>query len=460
MNQDNICALATASGMGAIAVLRISGPDAIDICESIFESKRPGKLLGSQKSHTIHLGSIVNENQMIDEVLVSLFKGPNSYTGDNVVEISCHGSTFIQQQILRLLIHKGCRTARPGEFTFRAFMNGKMDLSQAEAVADLISSSNEKSHQLALSQMRGGFSSEINTLRKQLIKFASLIELELDFSTEDVEFANRSDLEILLNELKRVLRKLIDSFALGNVLKNGIPVAIVGEPNVGKSTLLNSLLNEERAIVSEIAGTTRDTVEDELVIEGISFRFIDTAGIRDTKEKIERIGIKKTFEKIDQSKVVLYLFDALSSSPDQVKQEIVKLESLTNGKQLIVIANKVDAGDLSQIKADFSFLPQIIFISAKNNDQVEVLKSLLTEKVKNGLLSNADVMVSNSRHYEALSLSLQYVVRVQDGMKNHLSGDLLSMDLRQALFHLGEITGEITTDDLLDVIFKDFCIGK
>lgn len=460
MNQDNICALATASGMGAIAVLRISGPDAIDICESIFESKRPGKLLGSQKSHTIHLGSIVNENQMIDEVLVSLFKGPNSYTGDNVVEISCHGSTFIQQQILRLLIHKGCRTARPGEFTFRAFMNGKMDLSQAEAVADLISSSNEKSHQLALFQMRGGFSSEINTLRKQLIKFASLIELELDFSTEDVEFANRSDLEILLNELKRVLRKLIDSFALGNVLKNGIPVAIVGEPNVGKSTLLNSLLNEERAIVSEIAGTTRDTVEDELVIEGISFRFIDTAGIRDTKEKIERIGIKKTFEKIDQSKVVLYLFDALSSSPDQVKQEIVKLESLTNGKQLIVIANKVDAGDLSQIKADFSFLPQIIFISAKNNDQVEVLKSLLTEKVKNGLLSNADVMVSNSRHYEALSLSLQYVVRVQDGMKNHLSGDLLSMDLRQALFHLGEITGEITTDDLLDVIFKDFCIGK
>ena len=460
MNQDNICALATASGMGAIAVLRISGPDAIDICESIFESKRPGKLLGSQKSHTIHLGSIVNENQMIDEVLVSLFKGPNSYTGDNVVEISCHGSTFIQQQILQLLIHKGCRTARPGEFTFRAFMNGKMDLSQAEAVADLISSSNEKSHQLALSQMRGGFSSEINTLRKQLIKFASLIELELDFSTEDVEFANRSDLEILLNELKRVLRKLIDSFALGNVLKNGIPVAIVGEPNVGKSTLLNSLLNEERAIVSEIAGTTRDTVEDELVIEGISFRFIDTAGIRDTKEKIERIGIKKTFEKIDQSKVVLYLFDALSSSPDQVKQEIVKLESLTNGKQLIVIANKVDAGDLSQIKADFSFLPQIIFISAKNNDQVEVLKSLLTEKVKNGLLSNADVMVSNSRHYEALSLSLQYVVRVQDGMKNHLSGDLLSMDLRQALFHLGEITGEITTDDLLDVIFRDFCIGK
>ena len=460
MNQDNICALATASGMGAIAVLRISGPDAIDICESIFESKRPGKLLASQKSHTIHLGSIVNGNQMIDEVLLSLFKGPNSYTGDNVVEISCHGSTFIQQQILQLLINKGCRTAKPGEFTFRAFMNGKIDLSQAEAVADLISSSNEKSHQLALSQMRGGFSSEINSLRKQLIKFASLIELELDFSTEDVEFANRNDLDILLNELKLVLRKLIDSFALGNVLKNGIPVAIVGEPNVGKSTLLNSLLNEERAIVSEIAGTTRDTVEDELVIEGISFRFIDTAGIRDTKEKIERIGIKKTFEKIDQSKVVLYLFDALSSSPDQVKHEIAKLERLTKGKQLIVLANKVDAGDLSQIKADFNFLPQIIFISAKNNNQVEVLKSLLTEKVKKGLLSNADVMVSNSRHYEALSLSLEYVVRVQAGIEVNLSGDLLAMDLRQALFHLGEITGEITTDDLLDSIFRDFCIGK
>jgi tRNA modification GTPase len=460
MNQDNICALATASGIGSIAVLRISGYDAIDICDSIFESKLPGKLLRNQKSHTIHFGTIVNGNQMIDEVLVSLFKGPNSYTGDNVVEISCHGSKFIQQQILQLLINKGCRTAKPGEFTFRAFMNGKMDLSQAEAVADLISSSNEKSHQLALSQMRGGFSSEINSLRKQLIKFASLIELELDFSTEDVEFANRNDLDILLNELKLVLRKLIDSFALGNVLKNGIPVAIVGEPNVGKSTLLNSLLNEERAIVSEIAGTTRDTVEDELVIEGISFRFIDTAGIRDTKEKIERIGIRKTFEKIDQSKVVLYLFDALSSSPDQVKQEITKLERLTSGKQLFVLANKVDAGDLSQIKADFNFLPQIIFISAKNNNQVEVLKSLLTEKVKKGLLSNADVMVSNSRHYEALSLSLEFVARVQGGMKNNLSGDLLAMDLRQALFHLGEITGEITTDDLLDSIFKDFCIGK
>jgi tRNA modification GTPase len=460
MNQDNICALATASGIGAIAVLRVSGPDAINICSTIFESRRPEKKLPLENSHTIHLGSIINGNQMIDEVLVSLFKGPNSYTGEDIIEISCHGSSFIQQQILQLLIKNGCRLARPGEFTFRAFMNGKMDLSQAEAVADLISSSNEKSHQLALSQMRGGFSSQINSLRKQLIKFASLIELELDFSTEDVEFANRNDLNTLLNQLKLVLRKLIDSFALGNVLKNGIPVAIVGEPNVGKSTLLNALLNEDRAIVSEIAGTTRDTVEDELILEGMCFRFIDTAGIRDTDEKIELIGIKKTYEKIAQAKVVLYLFDALSSSPSHVKEELSKLERHTKDKQLIVLANKVDGGDLSQIKMDYHFLPQILFISAKFDGQVESLKSMLTEQVKKGLLSNADVMVSNSRHYEALSLSLDQVVRVQEGMEANLSGDLLAIDLRQALYHLGEITGEITTDDLLDAIFRDFCIGK
>ena len=298
MNKDNICALATSSGVGAIAIIRVSGPDAISICDTLFKSVKAGKNLLEQKSHTIHLGTIENKGQLIDEVLVSLFKGPNSYTGENVVEISCHGSTFIQQQILQTLIKKGCRTAEPGEFTFRAFMNGKMDLSQAEAVADLISSSNEKSHHLALAQMRGGFSSEIEALREELIKFASLIELELDFSSEDVEFADRSQLQELLNRLKQVLRRLIDSFALGNVLKNGIPVAIVGEPNVGKSTLLNALLNDNRAIVSEIAGTTRDTIEDEIIIEGMCFRFIDTAGIRDTKDSIETIGIEKTFEKI------------------------------------------------------------------------------------------------------------------------------------------------------------------
>ena len=460
MKKDNICALATASGMGAIALIRVSGPDAIALCTPLFKSVKEGKSLLSQKSHTIHLGTIMDGAQLVDEVLISVFKGPNSYTGENIVEISCHGSNYIQQQILQLLIKNGCRTAEPGEFTFRAFMNGKMDLSQAEAVADLISSSNEKSHNLALSQMRGGFSSEIQGLRKQLIKFASLIELELDFSTEDVEFADRKELDILLNRLKMVLRKLVDSFALGNVLKNGIPVAIVGEPNVGKSTLLNALLNEERAIVSEIAGTTRDTIEDELVIEGMSFRFIDTAGIRDTQDTIESIGIEKTFEKINQAKVVLYLFDASTASSDTVHAEINKLEELTIGKQLIAVANKVDKGDIQSIESNFSDLPNILFISAKHKENVERLKELLTQKVKQGLLNNDDVIISNSRHFEALSKALEHVVKVQECLGFGVSGDLLAMDIRQSLHHLGEVTGEITTDDLLDSIFRDFCIGK
>ena len=460
MNKDNICALATSSGIGAIAIIRVSGPDAISICDTLFKSVKAGKSLLEQKSHTIHLGTIENKGQLIDEVLVSLFKGPNSYTGENVVEISCHGSTFIQQQILQTLIKKGCRTAEPGEFTFRAFMNGKMDLSQAEAVADLISSSNEKSHHLALAQMRGGFSSEIEALREELIKFASLIELELDFSSEDVEFADRSQLQELLNRLKQVLRRLIDSFALGNVLKNGIPVAIVGEPNVGKSTLLNALLNDNRAIVSEIAGTTRDTIEDEIIIEGLSFLFIDTAGIRDTKDYIETIGIEKTFEKINQAKVVLYLFDGATAGFEKVLADLKKLEEHIKGKQLIVIANKMDQGDAPQIKANFGDIENLLFISAKHKENIQHLKTLLTDKVKKGILSNDDVIVSNSRHFEALSNALSHVVLVQEGLEVGISGDLLAMDIRQSLYHLGEITGEITTDDLLDSIFRDFCIGK
>ena len=460
MKKDNICALATASGMGAIAVIRVSGPDAIALCTPLFKSVKEGKSLLNQKTHTIHLGTIMDGTQLVDEVLVSVFKGPNSYTGENIVEISCHGSNYIQQQILQLLIKNGCRTAEPGEFTFRAFMNGKMDLSQAEAVADLISSSNEKSHDLALSQMRGGFSSEIQALRKELIKFASLIELELDFSTEDVEFADRKELDSLLNKLKMVLRKLVDSFALGNVLKNGIPVAIVGEPNVGKSTLLNALLNEDRAIVSEIAGTTRDTIEDELVIDGMSFRFIDTAGIRETNDTIESIGIEKTFDKIKQSKVVLYLFDASTANSEMVHAEILKLEEHTNGKQLIAVANKVDKGYLPSIESSFGDLPNVLFISAKHKNNVERLKELLTEKVKQGLLNNDDVIISNSRHFEALTKALEHVVLVQEGLGIGVSGDLLAMDIRQSLHHLGEVTGEITTDDLLDSIFRDFCIGK
>lgn len=460
MKKDTICALATASGMGAIAIIRVSGPEAFTICDPLFQSVKEGKSLLHQKTHTIHLGTFKHEGQLIDEVLVSLFKGPNSYTGEHVVEISCHGSTYIQQQILQLLVRKGCRTAEPGEFTFRSFMNGKMDLSQAEAVADLISSSNEKSHNMALSQMRGGFSSEIQNLREQLIKFASLIELELDFSTEDVEFADRTQLDGLLNRLKIVLRRLIDSFALGNVIKNGIPVAIVGEPNVGKSTLLNALLNEDRAIVSEIAGTTRDTVEDEIIIEGMPFRFIDTAGIRETQDTIESIGIEKTFEKIKQAKVVLYLFDASTANPAQVFEELKKLEVHTNNKPLIALANKVDKGDLLELQAAFAELPNILFVSAKEKNNLGQLTALLTDKVKLGLLSNEDVIVSNSRHFEALSKALDHIVLVQNGIEIGISGDLLAMDIRQSLFHLGEITGEITTDDLLDSIFRDFCIGK
>jgi len=460
MKKDNICALASASGMGAISIIRVSGSDAIAICDQLFKSVKRGKSLLEQKSHTIHLGAFMYNDHLIDEVLVSIFKGPNSYTGENVVEISCHGSTFIQQQIIQILIKNGCRTAEPGEFTFRAFMNGKMDLSQAEAVADLISSSNEKSHKLALTQMRGGFSSEIQALREELIKFASLIELELDFSTEDVEFADRSQLQELLIRLKQVLRRLIDSFALGNVLKNGIPVAIVGEPNVGKSTLLNALLNDNRAIVSEIAGTTRDTIEDEIIIEGMSFRFIDTAGIRDTKDSIETIGIEKTFEKINQAKVVLYLFDAATPSFEKVSDELKKLENRLKGKELIVIANKMDQGDASQIKVNFGDIENLLFISAKQKENIQDLKTLLTDKVKKGILSNDDVIVSNSRHFEALSNALSHVVQVQEGLETGISGDLLAMDIRQSLYHLGEITGEITTDDLLDSIFRDFCIGK
>jgi len=460
MKKDNICALATASGMGAISIIRVSGPDAIAICDQLFKSVKTGKSLLHQKSHTIHLGTFIDNDNLIDEVLVSIFKGPNSYTGENIVEISCHGSTFIQQQILQILIKNGCRNAEPGEFTFRAFMNGKMDLTQAEAVADLISSSNEKSHKLALSQMRGGFSSEIQALRNQLIKFASLIELELDFSSEDVEFADRSELQELLNRLKHVIRRLIDSFSLGNVLKNGIPVAIVGEPNVGKSTLLNALLNDDRAIVSEIAGTTRDTIEDEIIIKGICFRFIDTAGIRDTEDSIETIGIEKTYEKINQAKVVLYIFDVATATFEKVSNELKKLENHINGKQLIIIANKIDQADASQIKANFGDIENLLFISAKQKENIQHLITLLTDKVKKGILSNNDVIVSNSRHFEALSNALSHIVQVQEGLEAYISGDLLAMDIRQSLYHLGEITGEISTDDLLDSIFRDFCIGK
>ena len=461
---DNIIALATPSGAGAIAVIRISGKEAISICDAHFRSIR-GKRLIAQATHTIHLGHILKDGQDLDEVLVSVFKNPNSYTGENVVEISCHGSPYIQQEIIQLFLRNGCRMANAGEFTLRAFLNGKLDLSQAEAVADLIASDNAASHQIAMQQMRGGFSNEIQTLRDELLNFASLIELELDFAEEDVEFANRDQFRNLIERIIKVLKHLIDSFAIGNVIKNGIPVAIVGEPNVGKSTLLNALLNEEKAIVSDIAGTTRDAIEDELNIGGIGFRFIDTAGIRDTEDVVESIGIKKTFEKITQSQVVLYLFDASQVTLDNTSEFIVEIKSIQNkfpDKPLVVVANKIDKSDKNELNVISSAVETSIFLklSAKNNVGVEALKDTLLQFVNTGALRNNETIITNSRHYDALLKALEEVQKVQHGMDANLSGDLLAIDIRQALYHFGEITGEITSDDLLGNIFANFCIGK
>ena len=461
---ETIIALATSSGVGAIAVIRLSGDMAIPLVDTHFKSVSE-KRLTDQRSHTIHLGHIVDGDKILDEVLVSVFKNPNSYTGEDVIEISCHGSPYIQQEIIQLFLRSGCRMANPGEFTLRAFLNGKLDLSQAEAVADLIASDSEASHQIAMQQMRGGFSSEIKQLRDELLNFASLIELELDFAEEDVEFANRDQFQDLISRITNVLKRLIDSFAVGNVIKNGIPIAIVGEPNVGKSTLLNSLLNEERAIVSHIAGTTRDSIEDEIIIGGINFRFIDTAGIRETKDFIESIGIKKTFEKITQAQVVIYLFDASltiknKSSLSNILQEIEKIKSKFPQKSILIIANKVDKLKESQKKNLKELIPDVLLLSAKENTGVEDLQNKLLEFVNTGALRNNDTIVTNSRHYDSLLKALEEIKKVQYGLDSGLSGDLLAIDIRQALYHFGEITGEITSDDLLGNIFANFCIGK
>ncbi|MEZ4796176.1 MAG: tRNA uridine-5-carboxymethylaminomethyl(34) synthesis GTPase MnmE [Flavobacteriaceae bacterium] len=461
VHNDCIIALATASGSGAIAVIRISGEKAISICDAHFKSVSQKKL-ENQPTHTIHLGYILKDGKELDEVLVSVFKNPNSYTGENVVEISCHGSPYVQQEIIQLFLRAGCRVANPGEFTLRAFLNGKLDLSQAEAVADLIASDNEASHQIAMQQMRGGFSNEIKSLRDELLNFASLIELELDFAEEDVEFANRDQFKDLIERITKVLKHLIDSFAVGNVIKNGIPVAIVGEPNVGKSTLLNALLNEEKAIVSDIAGTTRDAIEDELTIGGIGFRFIDTAGIRDTKDVVESIGIKKTFEKIDQSQVVIYLFDAETSVSNLgvVLIEIEKIKNKHPQKPLIIIANKIDKLDDIKLAELTNNIPDAILLSAKTGFGVEELTNKLLSLINTGALRNNETIVTNSRHYDALLKALEEIQKVQQGIDANLSGDLLAIDIRQALYHFGEITGEITSDDLLGNIFANFCIGK
>ena len=458
---DTIIALATPSGAGAIAIIRLSGSDAITMVDVFFKSIH-SKKLSSQKTHTIHLGHIVEDSRVLDEVLVSVFKNPKSYTGEDVIEISCHGSSYIQQEIIQLFVRHGARIANPGEFTLRAFLNAKLDLSQAEAVADLIASDNKASHQIAMQQMRGGFSNEIKVLRDELLNFASLIELELDFSEEDVEFADRKQFEDLLERIIKVLKHLIDSFSTGNVIKNGIPISIIGAPNVGKSTLLNALLNEDKAIVSDIAGTTRDAIEDEITIEGIKFRFIDTAGIRSTDDTIESIGIKKTFEKISQSQVVLYLLDASKVTTDTIQifnTDIRKIQEQYPDKQLIVVANKMDEADQEFIETSFVF-PHTLYTSAKSGLGIDILKTKLLEFVNTGALRNNDTIITNSRHYDSLLKALAEVQKVQQGMDANLSGDLLAIDIRQALYHFGEITGEITSDDLLGNIFANFCIGK
>ncbi len=459
---DTIAALASAAGAGAVAIIRVSGPEAFAIVSSIFLAKGQ-KDIKKQASHTIHLGHIKDGHKVLDEVLVSLFKNPKSYTGEDVIEINCHGSAYIQQEILQLLLRKGCRMADAGEFTLRAFLNGKMDLSQAEAVADLIASDSEAAHKIAIQQMRGGFSNEIKHLRDQLLNFASLLELELDFAEEDVEFADRSQFVALLSKIELILKRLIDSFAVGNVIKNGIPVSIVGAPNVGKSTLLNALLNEERAIVSDIAGTTRDTVEDEISIGGLRFRFIDTAGIRETKDVVEGIGIQKTFEKINQAQVVIYLVDGtqlLIDTLEGFKNEIAQIKNKHPQKPLLIIGNKADKIDKEAKKYILTEIPELLFISAKQKTGVEQLTDKLLSFVNDGSLRNDETIVTNSRHYDSLIKSLEEIQTVQAGLQSNLSGDLLAIDLKESLFHLGNITGEVTNDELLGNIFANFCIGK
>ena len=462
IQNDSIIALATPSGIGAISVIRISGEDAINIVSKKFNSIN-GKELKNQKTHTIHLGHIIENNRIIDEVLVSVFKNPSSYTGENIVEISCHGSSYIQQEIIQLFLKNGCRMADNGEFTMRAFLNGKMDLSQAEAVADVIASNSSASHQLAIQQMRGGITNELKDLRAKLLDFAALIELELDFSGENVEFADRTKFKELVATISSVLKKLIDSFSFGNAMKNGIPVAIIGEPNVGKSTLLNSLFNEEKAIVSEIAGTTRDAIEDELIIEGVAFRFIDTAGIRQTNDIIESIGIRKTFEKAENAQLLIFLIDSnkFVGSKSFFLEEIETIKNRFPNKRLLLIANKIDSLPEKQRKEITASVKDILLLSAKEKIGITTLLKELTSLVNKGALSNNETIVTNSRHFEALNNALNAINSVQEGIDLEISTDLFSIDIRECLRHLGNITGEYDVDkDILGHIFSNFCIGK
>ncbi len=465
--KDTICAISTAQGMGAIAVIRLSGDQSIAVCEKLFRPAKAGKKLSEQKANTIHFGSITDGDKDIDEVLVSVFKAPHSFTGEDIIEIACHGAPYIQQQILQLITRNGARLATAGEFTQRAFINGKMDLSQAEAVADLIASRSEAARRVALQQMRGGFSSELINLRLQLLNFISLIELELDFSEEDVEFANRNELTKLVDEIESVLRKLVNSFSLGNAIKNGIPVAIVGHTNAGKSTLLNTLLQEERAIVSDIHGTTRDVIEDTINIEGISFRFFDTAGIRATKDEIENLGIERTYDKISKATIILLMLDV--NDPDEKIHDAITdvKKRMDEHQQLIVVINKTDLANegvqerfqKSSFK-ELSGTDAIVPISAKQQSNIEALTTALLKTVNLSAIDNDEVIVTNVRHYEALQKSHEAIQRVVDGLQTGITGDFLAQDIREVLHFLGEITGQINTDEVLGNIFKNFCIGK
>lgn len=492
--EDTICAIATAQG-GAIGTIRVSGAQAITITDRIF-TPASGKPLAERKPYTLTFGHILSpEGEIIDEVLVSLFRTPHSYTGEDSVEISCHGSSYILQQVMQLLIKNGCRAAGPGEYTQRAFLNGKMDLSQAEAVADLIASTSAATHRMAMNQMRGGFSRELSALREKLLHLTSLMELELDFSDhEELEFADRSELEEIARQIEQVISHLVDTFSVGNALKNGVPVAIVGETNAGKSTLLNALLNEERAIVSDIHGTTRDVIEDTMNLGGVTFRFIDTAGIRDTTDTIENLGIERSFQKLEQANIVLWVIDATCAEV-QYRELAEKILPRCEGKHLVIVLNKSDllpSGNAYSSSSDsmnqdiigkntgtpnvtglestssthrmFPNLPEdacVILLSAKQKESISQLQKQLVDFAALPDLSQNDVVVSNIRHYEALSRALEAIHRVQDDLTMHLSGDLVSQDLRECLFHLAEIVGgEITTDEVLGNIFKHFCIGK
>lgn len=456
-----ICALATVPGTAAIAVIRISGSGSIEKISSLFKPAKSNFNLSEANSHTIHYGDIIFDDELLDDVLVSVFRNPHSYTGEDSVEISCHGSPYIQQKLLENLINSGIRLARPGEFTMRAFLNGKMDLAQAEAVADLIASNSKTAHNLAIDQMRGGFSKRIGELRKELIGFASLIELELDFSEENVEFADRQQLLDLIRKIKTEIESLIQSFNFGNVLKAGIPVAIIGKPNVGKSTLLNTLLQEEKAIVSEIPGTTRNSIEDTIIIDGVAFRFIDTAGLRPTEDTIETIGIERTLEKIKQARIILFVFDVATCTMDQIKEVIEEHRHLINdpSKRVILIGNKID--QLIEIPKGFKDLLEMetIFVSAKRKENINLISDSLLKSVSREQIED-NAIVSNTRHYEALSNSLDALNSVEEAMLQGISSDLVASDIRQALYHLGTITGQIVNDDILDHIFKNFCIGK